>query len=125
MGAYDPKHSIRRIEQHREVHYTIAGLYDADAAKAFMTELARAAYPFIAAQQKWSVLGDLSNFIPQGRETADVIEESVKEASGNGLVRMALLNPPPIVTMQHKRLTTAAILEVFENKAEALAWIRS
>ena len=125
MSQYEPSHSIHRNEQFREAHYTISGLYDADAARAFMAELGRAAYPFIATGKPWSALGVLTGFIPQGRETAIVIEESIKEAAENGMVRLALVKPPPIVSMQHRRVAGDANLQVFETKVEALQWMRS
>lgn len=125
MSIYTPKHSVTRIDEHREAHYSISGLYDADAAREFMKELSRAVYPFVAAKKRWSVLGNLEGFFPQDRETASVIEEYLKMALDTGMERLAWVNPPSIVLMQHRRLAGEITFEVFEDEAEALHWLRS
>lgn len=124
MQKLEPKHTIQRIEKHHEVHYVVSGLYDPKGVRGFLTDLSRAAYPFVANGKSWSVLGDLTHFVPQQRETTEVITQGVKEGEQYGLVRLAYVNPPPLVSSQHRRMAGNVDVQIFKTKPDALRWLR-
>lgn len=123
-NIYAPRHSIQRVENFREAHHTISGLFTTDAAAQFMKELGDAVLPFVKAKRPWSVMGNLEGFIAQDRQTAAVIEKHLNLALDYGMVRLAWINPPALVSMQHPRLASRVNFEVFDNKTEAFKWLR-
>lgn len=125
MATLEKYHSIHADEAHAELHYTIGGYWTEETMKDFLTELARAAMPFIKRKQPFAAIGDLSDFVPQDRETAAAIRDSLMMAKQNGLNRFALIGPSALVKLQYKRLGEGLDMEFFDSKADALAWLRA
>lgn len=110
--------------EHNVLLYTVAGFWNEASMKDFLVELGRAAKPFIKAGEPFGALGDLSHFVPQTRETAAAIRDSLMLAKKNGMDRVALVTESALVQMQYKRIGEGLDMAFFTAKTDALTWIR-
>lgn len=124
MDKLLPTSSIRADQAAGELFFSIAGFWHLDDMKRFLDDLARAAGPFIKAGKPFTALGNLAQFVPQDRATAGAIRDSLLLASRNGLVRFAVVSPPPLVKLQYKRIGAGLDVEFFDDEAAARTWLR-
>lgn len=124
MSTLAPVHSIAVDEDHCELHFAIGGFWTLEAMQDFLEDLARAATPFLKARKPFSALGDLSEFVPQNRETADAIRDSLLVAQKNGLTRFAVVTESSLVKMQYRRITDGLEVEFFDTVRDAELWLR-
>lgn len=120
-----PTHSITADRIHAEVHFTIGGFWTDKAMRGFLHELGEAAKPFMRAHVPWSALGDLSEFVPQDRETTGAIRDSLVAGRRNGLQRFAVVTQSAMVKMQYRRITEGLAVEFFDEPRAARAWLRA
>lgn len=125
MDTLAPTSRIDADPRTRELHFTIAGFWTLAAMEAFLTDLARAAGPFIKQRETFTALGNLADFVPQDRATADAIRDSLLLASQNGLTRFAVVSPPPLVKMQYRRITEGLDYAAFDDETSARRWLRN
>ncbi|MEM7689941.1 MAG: hypothetical protein AAF291_13040 [Pseudomonadota bacterium] len=125
MDALAPTSKIHADRETCELHFTIAGFWTLATMEEFLRDLAKAAVPFIKAREPFTAMGNLSDFVPQDRATADAIRDSLLMASKNGLTRFAAVSPPPLVKMQYRRITAGLDFEVFDDEVSARHWLRS
>ena len=125
METLAPTSKIHANREACELYFAIAGFWTLDAMETFLKDLARAALPFIKDGESFTALGNLSDFVPQDRATANAIRDSLLLASKNGLTRFAAVSPPPLVKMQYRRITEGLDYEVFDNDISARRWLRS
>ena len=123
MTDLQTKYTIKADLERNLLRYSIAGFWDEETMKAFLIELGRAAKPFIQSGQRFSAIGNMSDFVPQKRETADAIQDSLMLAKKNGLVRLALVAATPLVIIQYRRLTQGLEFEAFDDPISAENWI--
>ncbi|MEM8726062.1 MAG: STAS/SEC14 domain-containing protein, partial [Pseudomonadota bacterium] len=69
-------------------------------------------------------LGDFADFVPQDRTTGEAIRDHLMAAQKYGLRKIAIVSGSPLVKMQYKRLSQGVEVEFFDEKTEALAWLR-
>lgn len=125
MQTLAPSFSVVPDLKRNEVFFTASGLWDAQVLADFSRELLARAKPFYSAGIKMRVLGDLTGFVTQTREIAEGIRLVVNESARLGVVRTAIVSDSKLAEMQYKRINDGINLEVFANRAEALAWLRS
>ncbi|MEM9501597.1 MAG: hypothetical protein AAF941_07090 [Pseudomonadota bacterium] len=125
MSNFAPVHSISVDIEHAELHFAIGGLWTFDAMKDFLYELGEAAKPFMKERKPFSSAGDLREFVPQNRETADAIRDTLLLGQKNGMKRFAVVTTSPLVKMQYRRLTSGLEVEFFDVPAAAQSWLRS
>lgn len=125
METLTPSFSVVPDMVRNEVFFKVSGLWDADVLADFSRELLLQGKPFYSAGIKMRVLGDLTGFVTQKREIADGIRLVVHESARLGVVRTAIVADSALVTMQYKRINSGINLEIFDNRAEAIAWLRS
>ncbi len=77
MDNLAPTSSIHADRDTRELYFAIAGFWTLDAMEAFLKDLAKSAGPFIKAREPFSAMGNLAEFVPQDRATADAIRDSL------------------------------------------------
>lgn len=124
METLAPTSSIRTDATHRELYFAIAGFWELEAMSTFLHDLAKAAKPFMRDGSPFVALGNLANFVPQDRATADAIRESLLLGHTNGLIRFAVVSPPPLVKMQYRRIGAGLDVEFFDSEGDARAWLR-
>jgi hypothetical protein len=124
MATLAPTSSINTDRSHRELYFAIAGFWTHAEMDAFLTDLARTAMPFIKNKESFAALGNLSDFVPQDRQTAEAIRSSLLEATRNGLVRFAVVSPPPLVKLQYKRIGEGMDVAFFDDETSARTWLR-
>lgn len=125
MEQLERTQEIRTDRAHSELHFAIGGFWTLETMRAFLDELAKAAIPFIKARETFSALGDLRHFVPQDRETADAIRQSLLLAQTNGLTRFAVVSESSLVRMQYRRITSGLDVEFFDMPSEAEQWLRT
>ena len=125
MASLAPSSSIQADSTLQELYFAIAGFWTRDQMDAFLQDLAQAAMPFIRTKTPFAALGNLADFVPQDRETADAIRSSLLQASRNGLARFAIVSPPPLVKLQYRRIAAGLDVDFFDDEASARRWLRS
>lgn len=118
-----PSFSVKVELDNREVHFAARGLWDQEVLADFSRELLSKAKPLLDGNGM-RVFADLTGFVAQTREIAAGIGVIMKESGKLGMDRTALLSDSVLAAMQYKRLNEGIRTEVFENRAEALAWLR-
>lgn len=124
MIDFTPKHRISTEPAFREVHFSASGLWDADKAEALLKELYHASLPFIEDGAKFRVLGDLREFQVQDSKVADVMRRSQEGSAKLGVERMAIIYSSVLVKFQFRRISETINLSLFEEKSDALRWLR-
>lgn len=125
MASLAPSHRISADSDYAELHFAIGGFWTRAAMEEFLTELARAAVPFMKAKRDFSALGDLSQFVPQDRETAAAIRDSLMQGTQNGLKRFAVVSTSSLVQMQYRRITDGIEVGFFDDIRSAEKWLRA
>lgn len=124
MASLAPSSTLYADSSHKELYFAIAGFWTRDEMTVFLKDMARTALPFLRNSEAFTSLGNLENFVPQDRETADAIRASLLEATRNGLVRFAVVSPPPLVKMQYRRIGAGVDVEFFNSEDDARRWLR-
>ena len=90
----------------------------------FLATLAEEAKPLMRRHEPFGALGDLTQFVPQDRQTAAAIRSALLMAGKNGLTRFAIVNPAALVKLQYKRITEGMEVDFFTNGQDARTWLR-
>jgi hypothetical protein len=125
MSSLAPSFSVTSFPDLREVHFTASGLWDMDTLVAYQRELIAAGRPMFESGKKMRVFGDLTGFVTQTREIAEGIRVIVTESARLGTERTAILSDSPLAAMQYKRINEGINAEIFEERDEAMAWLRA
>ena len=124
MATLAPTSEIHADPKTHELYFSIAGFWTLEEMQAFLKDLANAAGPFIKSREKFTAMGNLADFVPQDRATAEAIRDSLLLATKNGLTRFAVVSPPPLVKMQYRRITEGLDYEAFDDETTARRWLR-
>ncbi|MEE4199962.1 hypothetical protein [Erythrobacter sp.] len=124
MDKLSRTHTIKADTAHSELYFAIGGFWTRETMDGFLKELTGAARPFFKAGEPFNALGDLSAFLPQDRETADAIRQSLMLGRQNGLKRFAVVSTSPLVRMQYRRLTDGLDVAFFDDVEGARNWLR-
>ena len=124
MSTTDRKQAVSLIEQHCEVHFTIGGFWDIEGMTTFLDGVNQAALPLMQKRAPIYALGDFTDFVPQDRQTGEMIRDHLMGAQKFGLKRIAVVGASALVTMQYKRLSDGLEVEFFDTKAAGVAWLR-
>ena len=124
MVTIAPSSSVSTHETHGEVHFSVGGFWKLDEIQGFLEQLNTASMPIVQANAPIRVLGEMRDFVAQNRETADAIRDHLMMSQKYGLERVAIVAPPALVKIQYRRLSQGIDVEFFDNKTDALAWLR-
>ena len=80
--------------------------------------------PFIETKRTFRGFGDLTEFAVQKQEVVDIVQVSQESSAELGVDRMAVQYSSTLVKIQFRRISDALELEFFEDRDEALAWLR-
>ncbi|APE27750.1 hypothetical protein BMF35_a0921 [Aurantiacibacter gangjinensis] len=105
------------------MHFTLGGFFTLDEMKSFVREMDQLALTLITTGPTMKGLGDLRNLVPQRAEVAEFTRSHLVTAQKAGLTHVAIM-APPLVRMQYRRLSEGLEVGFFDDKPEALAWLR-
>jgi hypothetical protein len=125
MDALAPSFSIQVDLDRDEVHFAASGLWDMPKMIEFQRDLLEKTKPLLERQASIMTLGDLRGLVPQTREVADAIRVVIVESQKLGVVKTAIVSDNLLAKMQYSRLNEGINAEMFDNKADALHWLRS
>jgi hypothetical protein len=125
MNTLSPSFSVSSFPERAEVHFAASGLWDMDTIVAFQRDLIAAGKPMFESGRKMRVFGDLTGFVTQKREIAEGIRMIVMESARLGTERTAIVSDSPLAAMQYKRINEGINAEIFEDRGEAMAWLRA
>ncbi len=124
MGQLTPHHLIKSNPDRAEISFSITGFWDFEAIEALHAELNQHAYPFFKAGRKIHVMGDMQGFVTQSRQTGDAIREHLARSANFNLSRIAIYNASTLVKLQYQRISTGIEVEFFDNRTDAIRWLR-
>jgi len=124
MDALKPSCHVTGDAEHGEVFFAISGLWVLDDMKGFLEQLNAAAVPIVEAGKPIHVMGDMEGFVAQTRETGDAISDHLVWSKRYNLTRVAILNASSLVKMQYRRLSEGLDVDFFEERLDALHWLR-
>lgn len=125
MSSLAPSFTVSSLPDLREVHFTASGLWDMETLVAYQRELIAAGKPMFENGKKMRVFGDLTGFVTQTREIAEGIRLIVMESARLGTERTAIVSDSPLAAMQYKRINEGINAEIFEDRDEAITWLRA
>ena len=125
MKSLAPTFKISADQDIGEVQFACTGLWDMDTMVEFQRELVAASKPMFERGQKMRSLADLRGFSAQTKEVSDAIRIVVVEAIKLGTERTAIIVDSTLVGMQYRRLNEGLPLEIFDNRMDAIAWLRA
>ena len=125
MERLKPSFSVTRYDALGEVHFAASGLWTLETMVEFQRELIVKSKPLFEKGIPMRSLADLRGFVAQDKTVAAAIRTVVAEAIKLGTVQTAIITDSVLVKMQYERLNDGLELATFENKDEALNWLRS
>lgn len=125
MQSLAPTFTVNADLEHGEVHYSATGLFDMDTIVDFQRELIARSRPLLERGEPFCSLGDLRGLVTQTKDVADAIRVIVVESQKLGVVRTAIVADNLLAKMQYKRLNEGINLEIFDNKSDAVNWLRA
>lgn len=124
MDDLTPKHEITSNQETGEIIFTVTGFWDLEGINTLHSELNQHAFPLFKADKKIQVMGDMDGFVPQAREVGEAIADHLVQSQDFNLSRIAIYNASSLVRMQYKRVSTGIDVEFFDNRTDALRWLR-
>ncbi len=124
MATLAPSFSVSNDIVRGEIHYACSGFWTMETMVDFQRELIAAARPLFEAGRPIRSFADLRGFVAQTQEVSEAIKFAIGEAVKLGTVRSAILTDSMLTAMQYKRLNVGLEIELFEDKDEALKWLR-
>ncbi len=124
MDNLKPTSSVSTDVNRNEVYFSISGFWDLEGMQSFIHELDKGAYPIVKKDGNILALGNMSGFVPQTRETGDVIRNHLMKSKEFGLTRVAIYGASSLVKLQYTRLSNGVEVEFFDGKIEAVNWLR-
>ena len=124
MTALVPTYTISVDLKRKEVHYAASGLWDLPKMAEFQRDLLTQSKPLLEARTKFFTIGDLRGFVTQTRDVSDAMRVLIVESKKLGVVKSAIVLEDSLARMQYERLNEGINVEIFNNKAEAINWLR-
>ncbi|MEM7780520.1 MAG: STAS/SEC14 domain-containing protein [Pseudomonadota bacterium] len=125
MQTLAPSFNVSRVDSAREIHWSAAGLWTEAVLQDLQSDLLKTAKPFLEDQKGFRVLGDLREMAVQPGHMAEKMRQSQEASAALGVDRMALVYSSMLVRQQFRRVSEALNCEFFEDRVEAIAWLRS
>lgn len=125
MNHLAPTYSVQVDRDRHELHFVTSGLFDAAKMEECVQEIGRQVAPLLSKGQKIRALGDLSEFVTQTRDVAEKMQKTLVDAQKFGVERTAIFITSSLVALQYKRLSTGLPIKIFDNRSDALLWLRA
>lgn len=120
-----PTFWVQVDEERGELHFSTSGLFDQASMAEFITEVGNKVGPLLASKRRIRAFGDLSGYVTQTREIGKTMERTLTNAERAGIERTAIVINSAILKMQYKRVSEGRNVKIFENRDEALEWLRN
>ena len=124
MGTLTPEFSVAPYIDRGEVHFTAKGLWDEETLVAFQRKIIEAGQPLFSEGKRMRVFGDLTGFVTQPPEIVEGIRIIMRESAKLGADKTAIVSDSILAAMQYKRMDTGLETEIFNQRGDALAWLR-
>ena len=124
MSDLKPQSRVTNDLYKGELYFWVSGLFGKDDMDQLVVDLNKGAWPITKSGQPVHVLGEMKGFTPQARETGNIIRDHLIASQEFGLKRVAICNASALVKMQYKRLSEGLEVEFFEDRIDALKWLR-
>jgi len=124
MTELAPKHGLTTDETRGEMYFNLSGFFELEDIDDFLSEVNRQGAPLAGPDKTVPILGDFEGFVAQSQEVAERLRNHLLAAKDVGLKRIAIINVTPLAKMQYKRLSQSLDVEFFDNKQDALEWMR-
>ena len=125
MQEENPTFSVSVDEGRRELHFTASGVFDAQSMAALNLEIAKGVNPILAEQRTMRALGDLSRYRIQAREISAKMAETLAAAEAVGIERVAIIMTCENLRDTYRGVAESETVKVFNNREEALGWLRA
>ncbi len=125
MTDLTPRYAVHVDEARGEIHFETSGLFDMATMDAFLAETNAKAGPLLAKGQKLRSLGDLSNYATQTPEIGAKMADTLQRAEEFGIEKTAIIITSTLLKMQYSRVSEGRNVSIFDNKSDAIAWLRS
>lgn len=125
MADLAPSFSVSVDRERAELHFVTSGLFDSASMHAFIVEVGKAIKPMLDEGIAIRALGDLRGYVTQTQEIGATMAKTLANAEKAGIERTAIIINSAILKLQYKRVSEGRNVEIFENEADALAWLRS
>jgi len=125
MDDLEPYFHVSRNDEFREIHWASGGLWDDEFMMNAQRKLLDMSKPFRDDRKGFRVLGDMRDAKTQSTDMAENIRDSQNASAALGVTHMAIVFSSVLAKMQFRRVTAGLECEYFEDKAEALNWLRS
>ena len=125
MSDLEPHFTILIDVQRRELHFAASGFWSQDDMARFQSELLVKSKPLYSEGKPYKVLGDLSDLAVQDRVMAGSMKFMIHETIKLGMRKLAMVITAPLVRQQYARIAEGTNTQVFTNRADAIAWLRS
>jgi len=125
MQELKPSYSASIDQHHGELHFATGGLFAVEDMKKFQALLVKTVGPFIEQRRTFRALGDLSEYVTQTREVGEMMRETLENGEKFGVDRTAIVIASATLKLQYKRVSAGRNLQIFDNRFEALEWLRS
>ena len=124
MTSFKPSYSASIDEARRELHFVSSGFFDEEAMTGLQTEIGKVAAPFLSKGIRFRAFGDLSGYMVQTKEISDKMMIVLERAEQIGIERVAIVIKSAIVRLQYARVSEGRNVKIFDNRDEALEWLR-
>ena len=121
----EPYYRLSRDVDRQEVYIEAGGLWTAEFFREFQAALYENALPFVQRKLPHRVLADFRSLVTQNREVSELMQSTLKQSVEIGLKRTAVLASSTLFSLQYRRVAEGFEIEFFEDKVEALRWLRS
>ena len=123
MSTMAPTYSVTSDLAHQRIDFAASGFFDAPTMKAFLRQIDGAAQPLVASGKPFTALGTMSGLTPQSGEVVETIARHLQAARAAGLMRVAIVDAPPMLALQYRRAAGDLTVEFFEEDAAARRWL--
>ncbi len=124
MTTLAPKFSASIDYGRRELHFATSGLFDVAAMQALQAEIGEAIGPFLSERMTFRAFGDLTDYAVQTKDISEEMTRLLCAGEKVGIEKTAILITSTIVRMQYARISQGCSVEIFDNRSDALAWLR-
>lgn len=124
MQDLEPKSKVTSDPALGEVQFQVSGFWTLDQMESLLRGLTKAALPIVEQGRAIHVLGDMTDFVAQSRETGAAIQDHLNMSQKYNLTRVAIMGASSLVKLQYKRLSAGIEVEFFESRTDALQWLR-
>lgn len=125
MTTLAPSFTISTDLEKSELRFSASGFWNKEAVFDFVTKLGEAAMPFIQRGEPFYAFADYTGAVAQKAESGEIIRKNIEVSAKLGLKRIAVIGAIALVKLQYERLSPYVDVAFFDDKVDALRWLRA